>query len=74
MKDLLSGILALLAVYLYVMAAEGARQREATNRRVILLYAAGGDALLLGSFAKPGIVGVPLFCIALDWLIIGRPV
>lgn len=70
MKDVLSGLLALLSLWLYLIAAT---RPAATPRQNLARYLGAGLLLALASTAKPGVIGVPFFAIALDWLVLNRP-
>jgi protein O-mannosyl-transferase len=62
MKDLLSGLLSLLAIWQYL----GARRKNS-----IRTYGFATAIFLLALLAKPSAVCVPLICGALDWLMLG---
>jgi len=73
MKDVLSGFLALAAIYLYLStAARKDTEPERTRIRTASRYGAAAFCMMLATFAKPGVVGVPLFAIVLDLLVINR--
>ena len=72
MKDLLSSFLALWAIWLYLRTAREQKPPLST-RKAYMLYSTAGVILLLATTAKPGIIGVPLMVIALDWLLLERP-
>lgn len=73
MKDVLSGSLALVGLYLYLRAAKrhGSGQLTAYTAGI---YLAAALLVALGSFAKPGIIGLPISAIAIDALILRRPI
>ena len=64
MKDLLSGALALGAILGYLRAATAARPKYTYLLAIGLLF--------LSTLAKPGVVGVPLMIMAMDWLLLRR--
>lgn len=69
MKDVLSGFLAILALYIYVVAAsapDGGRGRG-------WWYALAALCLGLASLAKPGVMMVPLVALAIDVGMLKRP-
>ena len=72
MKDLLSSFFALLAILLHLHAADGDRHGKPT-RQTWATYLAAMLCLFLATLAKPGVIGVPVIAIVLDWLILGRP-
>jgi protein O-mannosyl-transferase len=67
MKDLLSGLFALLAIWQYIVAMESpGKRRKWSYLLATICFAA---ALL----SKPSTVVVPLIVAAIDWIIYGRP-
>jgi hypothetical protein len=84
-KDLLCGLLSLMAIYQYVQFARLARGRDAsredaagnpprpTPRRLRFTYGSGAVLLVLAMLAKPSAMVVPVIVALLDLLVIGRP-
>ena len=71
MKDLLSGFFALLALNCHLHAAVRTPQQP-SRLKPYILYTLAALSMLLATLAKPGVIGVPLMAIALDWLLVGR--
>jgi hypothetical protein len=70
MKDILSGNLALLALWSHLAATS---RPDASSKRTVALHIASAALLALSGVAKPGGIGIPFFAIACDWLILRRP-
>ncbi|MGE5530878.1 MAG: tetratricopeptide repeat protein, partial [Bacteroidota bacterium] len=64
LKDLLSGLFGLLAVFLYVLSRRRGR---------VGLYIAATVAFVLAILSKPNLVALPLLVWVVDWLVERRP-
>lgn len=71
-KDVLWGLLALVALWQYLRFADHAGETSAPRRR--LHYAAATAAFVLAMLAKPTAVVVPLVAGAIDLLLLRRPI
>jgi tetratricopeptide (TPR) repeat protein len=69
-KDVLAGMLALVALWRYLRTHE--LSTSVAKRR--LAWVLGGVAFILAMLAKPGVVILPLIAFALDWLVLRVPV
>ena len=69
MKDVLAGMLALVALWQYLRAGEATtRAGRATA------WTLGTVAFVLAMLSKPVAVVVPAVALVLDWLVVGRPI
>lgn len=68
MKDVLFGLLALVAMWQYLIFARGAEPKKQWGR-----YAVATVAFVLAMLAKPTAMVLPLVVIVLDYAMLGRP-
>ena len=75
MKDLLSGFFSLAALLFYLYAAIPKKQLPSipSNRRCRSFYLLALLFMFIATLAKPGVVGVPVMALVLDWLWLDRP-
>ena len=69
MKDVLAGMLALIALWQYLRAGEAA-----TGLGRAISWTAGTVAFVLAMLSKPSAVIVPAVAFVLDWLVVGRTI
>ncbi|HEX4795940.1 MAG TPA: tetratricopeptide repeat protein [Humisphaera sp.] len=72
LKDVLAGCLGLVAIWQYLVFTLGSGERDRSGMWVP--YLAATAAFIAAMLAKPSAVAVPLVIIALDYLLIGRPI
>jgi Tfp pilus assembly protein PilF len=78
LKDLLCGLLSMIALWQYVLFARGTSAGMAADDHAAAgtarrwHYAAATVALMAAMLAKPSAVTVPIIAIAIDWLILRR--
>ena len=73
MKDVLSGLLSLVAIWLYVEHALRRSTETRQSRAAWPLFAGATTAFALAMLSKPSAVVVPLFVAAIDLLLLRRP-
>jgi Flp pilus assembly protein TadD len=71
LKDLLSGLFALSALFLYILAVQSTESRQRNHRRFLLITATLSYAAAL--LSKPSATCVPLMALVIDRVIFHRP-